>query len=259
LKGRDPFEQKYGTQKKLSLDETQEFTLEAIPSHYYLTPSDDYSIKIRTLLKGRPTIAHIEINDQNKTIYTPIKKGVGLYELVIPAEELKEGKIYFTINAKNNQKQTFLQLAAQVNPQYFEYLNFIDSGLNAMGDLFFNHSIRFHKMGNYLIEGILYQRNTPLLKTHTIIKNTHGDQVVNLSFHGYYFFKNKVKGEFQLKGIQITKIEDSLASKGDQYIPLNLVTEDFHWEQFNSRPYINPTIEQKINNLKRFSQTDSRD
>ena len=256
LKGTDRIAHKFKTKKKVSLGEKDpNYSLEVIPSHYYLDKKmDSYHIKLRTHYKGQPIASQIAVRDENNLNYPIRSDAPGVYEVRINPKDMPQGKKYFSISAKIPQSEAFASLSTQVNAHYFDHLKVVESDLDAHGDLFFTNRFHFYTAGNYLLEGTLYHEGRPFAQTSQLFKNKEGFQDLTLSFHGYLFYKEKVEGRFELRGLQVTKIEDDLKSVGDTYLNLEQKTTSYKWDQFNSKPFENEVIRQKINSLKSVSQ-----
>jgi len=256
LKNSDLIAHKFETKKKVSLgEEDSKYSLEVIPSHYYLDKlTDNYHIKMRTLYKGQPIASQIEVRDEKNIKYPIHSQGLGVYQVRINPKDLPLGKKYFSILAKTSKAKAFASLSTQVNAHYFDHLKTVESDLDAYGDLFFTNRFNFYTAGDYLLEGTLYYEGKPFAQTSQLFKSIEGHQDLTLSFHGYLFYKEKVEGKFELRGLQVTKIEDDLKSVGDTYLSIEQMTSSYKWDQFNSKPFENEVILQKINTLKSISQ-----
>ncbi len=247
----DKLAEKFIPKSKSSLGKNAKLLLEIIPSHYHLDQSIDksYSIKIRTINKGTPASAQLEVRDEQGEAYPISTLGGGLYQMKVAANQIKSGKTYFNIMAKNSHDEAFASVALEAHSHYFDFIGHQDQGIDAQGNLFFANQFHFYERGNYLIEGVLYHKGKPIAQTSTLLQRVRGEVTANLSFHGYFFYRDKLQGEFQLRGIQVTQVDDSLASSGDQYIEMNQVSTQRHWEDFNSKPHYNEVIHNKINKL----------
>lgn len=177
LKSIDQLAIKFTPERKSSLGEKSLLLLEVIPTHYFIdqTIDQNYTIKIRTLEKGISTAANVTIKDDRGEFYPIFTIGKGLYEMRIPATRLTEGKTYFNILAKTKNDEAFTSLALESHPHYFDFIRSNDQGLDAEGNLFFSNSFHFYKKANYLIEGVVYHNEKPLVQTSTLLKNVKGE------------------------------------------------------------------------------------
>ncbi len=255
LQSTDLLAQKFIPERKSALGQQSQLLLEVIPSHYYLDKNIDhkYSLKMRTLLKGKPKTVKLSIRDDQGDEYPLAIKGAGLYEMRIDAMNLKEGKTYFNIVATANDDEAFIALSLQAHEHYFDFIRSQDQGLNAEGDLFFSNIFHFYEKGNYLIEGTVYLDDKPYAQSSTLLKAVSGEVMATLEYHGLLFYRNKIEGRLSLKGVQVTKIDGSLNASADQYLELNQLAPRYQWEQFNSRPYFNEVVHNKINKLTQVS------
>lgn len=251
---RDPLTDKYSPRTKTALGEDESLSLNLLPSHYFLNlernKEETYRVSLKAQYKGRSVDVLLGVHDQLDKSYPIRKVGPGLYEMTLNSNELTPGKKYFEFQARYKNSEVWSRLSLEVNQSLVRHLRPIDQGLNAQGNLFFNHEFLFHQEGTYLIEGILYHENSPIAQVSKVLKNVpQGPSQLNLQFHGYFFSQKKISGHFQLKSLQVRRVDDSLKTFGNQWIELNSETSYLSWQQFNSRAYENEIIRNKIERL----------
>ena len=240
---------KFTPQKKQALSNTGNLQLEVLPSHYYISSEEQYILTIHSSYKSAPTNSKVTIKSDSFEI-NPKAIATGYYEIPISSQNLKPGKNYLTITATTHGEEAFASLSLQMNPHYFDFISSLDSGLDPEGNLFFLEQFNFLEKGDYTIEGVVYHKGKPFAQVSKILRNVVGVQDVELNFYGHLFYNNKVEGVFQLKSLQVTKITSNLASTGDSLLNIQHQSPSIEWEMFNSKPFENEAIIDKIKTLR---------
>lgn len=173
----------------------------------------------------------------------------GHYELVIDPKDVNSGKNSVKIFA-NFKDEIFVMLSRfNYSKSNIELLENKNAELDSHGNLVFKNQAKVKTKGNYLIEGILYHNGKMIAKAHSIKSFTEGKNTIDLKYYGYLFYENQLSGSFELKNLQVSLMDENLGSKSIEFFTPNLKTKEYYWDQFNSSPYNNEIIQDKITAL----------
>ncbi|OFZ25018.1 MAG: hypothetical protein A2381_13160 [Bdellovibrionales bacterium RIFOXYB1_FULL_37_110] len=163
---------------------------------------------------------------------------------------IKTGQYLVQIDAKAAGENLTAVCGFKVADQYYEYEKMKKVFLDSNGNLVFEHQVNILKAGTYLLEGLLYDsRGKIVASAHNAVELVQGIQTINLNFYGYIFYKKKISGSFNLKNIQLAYVDENLVIHGEQLVRLNAFTDRYSWDQFNSEPFNNPVIDDKLAHL----------
>ena len=249
---KDPLEQKTLIQQKsvLGLDSQTNELAAQIPKSYYTLEEEIIPLSIQTTTENSLVNTPLTlIIDNNKQLnISPLQTGI--YQADLPLAEMSEGSHTLTIIAKFKNEEVINNLYFQVNKSLVEFVKTDNADIDPEGNLFFSNYFKFIEAGTYLIEGTLYTDDNQLIgKAHTISKVQPGVQTVYLSFYGYLLFQKRVSGNFILRNIQINQVDERLVTRGNYVKQINQRTPYLTWEQFNSKPYNNELIHEKLSLL----------
>jgi hypothetical protein len=122
--------------------------------------------------------------------------------------------------------------------------DFIDSSGNMKLEFLLDNK----RMGHYLLECSIMSADHQLLaKVESLQLLKAGRQWGAIKAHGGYFYNNRLSGPFHISSLAIKKVDaKTLASSGDSYFAVNSSTDTYSWKRFNSTPYVNENIKEKL-------------
>ena len=177
-------------------------------------------------------------------------QSLGYYMGELDISQIKTGQYLLQIDANAGGETLTAVSGFKVEGQYYEFDKMKRSFLDSNGNLVFEHQVHILKAGTYLLEGLLYDsRGKIIASAHNAVELAQGLQTINLNFYGYIFYKKKMSGPFNLKNIQLAYVDENLVNHGEQLVVLNAFTDKYDWDQFNSSPFNNPIIDEKLADL----------
>ena len=249
----DPIENKYGpqTHDDHGLDSFERTLSTSMDKSYYSTHDKDIVLNISTFFSNAPVPSEIKIIRNKKWVLTPYQLDEGQYKLHLSPSEIGVGTHHLSVHAFIRDEEVVSQVSFRVDEHYVDDKGQSKAELDQEGNLVFSHSFDFLKVGNYLIEGTLYDSEGQLVaKANSTIQNADGLQSIELNFYGFIFYEQKLSGPFELRYVEVTKLDDNLASSGNQLFTLSKKSPSISWDQFNSAPFQNQEMLKKLSHLK---------
>lgn len=248
----DPIEQKLLPQQKsvLGLRSHTNELLAQITKSYFTLEEKSVPIHIETTTKNSyvNTLLTLVLDNKKSLNISPLQTGI--YQFDLPLEGMSEGSHTITVIAKFQDEEVTNLLHFQLNKSLVEFVKANSADIDPEGNLVFSNYFNFLEAGTYLIEGTLYTDENQLIgKSQSILKVDQGIHPVELNFYGYLLFQRKESGNFFLKNIQINQVDERLVTRGNYAKQINQRTPHLTWEQFNSKPYNNDLIQEKLSLL----------
>ena len=173
----------------------------------------------------------------------------GHYVLIVDPSLLKTGQNSVRILTKYQNESFEILSRFHYCASDIELLGEGESSLSSQGDLLFHHEVNVLSEGNFLFEGILYQNGKMVAKAHIVKSLSEGLNLVDLKYYGFLFYDRMLSGSFELRNLQVSSIDENLNSKNIQFFNPRIKTKNYFWDQFNSTPYNNEIIQDKIKKL----------
>jgi hypothetical protein len=239
-------------------------------------PSFGISLKVnKTLLQGKNPIIQLKtkfnykgedifpaytiIVKNHKDMNTPllIKKGIKKSKLSFKLNSMLEAGDYIiqieaTPNGLNSQYPLMASSSFKVSPRFTQFQNESKDEVDSKGNLHYKALYKVMTKGYYNFEAVLNsQDGTPIALIENIVKLEEGVNWVDLPIHGYLFHKLNYAGSFIVTHQRLRKVKPNLSLWSNKIEVLDYETRSYSLSEFNSSPYENKVLLDKI---KRLSQ-----
>lgn len=249
----DPIAQKLKTQKNsvLGIHSHKNELVAFMPKSYFTQNEKSAPINIKTTSENSFVNTELTLVIDNKESIKLHPSKIGNYQYELPLNTLSEGSHMVTVVAKFNDEEVINQLHFRLDSSLVEFVKSNSTEIDSQGNLVFSNDYHFFENGTYLVEGTLYTEKNELIgKAQTFVKANQGIQSVELSFYGYLLYQLQESGRFNLKNIQINQVDENLVTRGNFMKQIDQITPHLSWDQFNSRPYNNELVQDKLSMLE---------
>lgn len=232
--------------KQVIGDKNPTIQFQAWSEKNFYNESDKIILFANLTQKGKSKDSRVIAKIENKTSMIFEKDNKGRYFLELDKKLLIEGKNTIQISTDFKGESFSILSRFSFSKSKLELLDQKSIHLDSEGNLKFQNSVKVEKEGNYLVEGIVYHKGEMVAKAHSIQNFKVGEDLLELKFYGYLFYEKKISGRFEIKNIQVSLIDENLSNISTSFFYTKLVSKEYYWDQFNSMPYSNEVIQDKI-------------
>jgi hypothetical protein len=249
----DPIAQRVSPKTTRQLGESEVyFEVETTLEKNVITSLDKtLQFELKTFKKGQVTSAQkvTLINNERMVPLTPTSEGVYQHELLV--SDWKEGEHRLELVAQFAGEEIRSEILIQKDTLIAHHKHSHRPKISSEGDLLITNDFEFLVAGDVVVEAVLYSSTGELIgKAHQVLTVTPGLKPVELSFYGLLLHEAKISGSVEVRHIQLTLVDEELATKALQVSQLQQTSPSFQWEQFRSTPFDNQVIAEKLARLE---------
>ena len=249
----DPIANRVSPHTTRKLGESEEyFEIETFIEKNLITSEDKtLRLELKTFKKGQRQSAKkvTMLIDDRPVLLAPASEGLYQHEILVA--DWKAGEHKLALVAEFAGEAITSEVLIQKDSLIARHKHRHTPQISSEGDLVFTNDFEFLVAGDVVVEAVLYSTEGELLgKAHQVITVAPGVHPVELSFYGLLFHEAKLSGSVELRHIQLTLVDEDLATKASQVCQLQQASPPFQWEQFRATPFDNPVISEKLARLE---------